>query len=63
MISDNARVARVRRRRLARNGERLWIPRGRYESQYGPYAVVDLHTNAVIQYGATLEDVERDLAG
>jgi len=59
MTNEQTREARVRRQ-LARNGERLWKPRGRHEAEYGPYAVIDLSTNAVMARGCTLDDLEAD---
>lgn len=57
MPSIKAREARLRRR-LARRGERLWIPRGNAAYEYGPYAVVDISRNTIESWGCTLEGIE-----
>lgn len=55
-----AQESRVRRA-LARQGEKLWIPRGRWADQYGPYAVVEARTNVLIAWGCDLDELEREL--
>lgn len=55
-----AQESRVRRA-LAHQGERLWIPRGRYQWEYGPYAVVDVERNMIVAWGCDLDDLEREL--
>lgn len=62
--AERALKSRVQRARRKANalGYRLWCPRGATATQYGTYALVDLHTNALGAYGiATIEDLERVL--
>jgi hypothetical protein len=62
MRSDTmaAREARIRRA-LARDGQRLWTPRGRHAAEYGPYAVIDNATNTIGSHGQTLDTLEAQL--
>ncbi len=56
-----AQEARVRRG-LARQGQRLWIPRGqRAWTEFGPYAVVDSSSSALVAWGCDLDTLERQL--
>jgi hypothetical protein len=61
-ISQTAREGRIRRR-LARDGQRLWKVRSdsRWSAEFGPCAVVDIAGNWVGQRGITLDDLEQQL--
>lgn len=57
MPSTKSRESRVRRR-LARDGYRLWVPRGRHQAEFGPYAIVENDRNLIGPRGLSLDATE-----